>query len=170
MKEGTLSKPSKELNINVPGSALMIGIYMGHQGVTGAVDPLADDASVLLLSLCVLVRYVSLEASLAAQNLAAQLAGEELLRRGCVQRVQRQTWHRGEHCNTQQHNTHFPASLADLFLKSLFNVSPFFWASQFVTYQFKLKRKLKKKQNNNVLSLSTHLFRVGQKLESWSQL
>lgn len=62
----TLSKPSKELNVNVAGSALMIGIYMGHQGVTRAVHPLADDASVLLLSLGVLVGNVAFQGCFAA--------------------------------------------------------------------------------------------------------
>lgn len=93
----TLSKLSIELNVNVAGSALMIGIDMGHQGVTRAVDPLADDASVLLLSLGVLVGHVALEGCFAAKHLAAQLAGEQLLRRRCVQGVERQTWHGGEH-------------------------------------------------------------------------
>jgi hypothetical protein len=75
----------------------MIRINMGHQGVSRAVDPLADDASVLLLSLRVLVGHVTLEGCFAAKYLAAQLAGEELLRRWCVQGVERQTWHGGEH-------------------------------------------------------------------------
>lgn len=76
----TLSKPSKELNVNVAGSALMIGIYMGHQGVTGAVYPLADDASVLLLSRGMLVGDVAFQGCFAAQLLVAQLAAEQLLR------------------------------------------------------------------------------------------
>lgn len=76
----TLSKPSKELNVNVAGPALMIGIYMGHQGITRAVHPLADDASVLLLSLGVFVGNVAFQGCFAAQHLAAQLAGEQLLR------------------------------------------------------------------------------------------
>lgn len=62
----TLSKPSKELNVNVAGSALMIGIYVGHQGVTRAIYPLADDASVLLLSLGVLVGNVAFQGCFAA--------------------------------------------------------------------------------------------------------
>lgn len=56
----TLSKPSKELNVNVARSALMIGIDMSHQGVTRAVYSLADDTSVLLLSFSVLVGNVAL--------------------------------------------------------------------------------------------------------------
>jgi len=62
----TLSKPSKELNVNVAGPALMIGIYMGHQGITRAVYPLADDASVLLLSFGVFVGNVAFQGCFAA--------------------------------------------------------------------------------------------------------
>lgn len=62
----TLSKPSKELNVNVAGPALMIGIYMCHQGITRAVHPLADDASVLLLSLGVFVGNVAFQGCFAA--------------------------------------------------------------------------------------------------------
>lgn len=75
----------------------MIGIDMGHQGVSRAVDPLADDASVLLLSFGVFVGHVAFQGGFAAKHLATQLAGEELLGRRCVQRVQRQPWHGGEH-------------------------------------------------------------------------
>ncbi|KAL2741890.1 hypothetical protein V1477_009519 [Vespula maculifrons] len=72
----------------------MIGIDMGHQGVTRTVDSLADDASELLLSLGVLVSDVAFQGCLAAQHLAAQLAGEQLLRRLGVQRVEgvARTW------------------------------------------------------------------------------
>ncbi|KAL2722477.1 hypothetical protein V1478_009340 [Vespula squamosa] len=72
----------------------MIGIDMGHQGVTRTVDSLADDASELLLSLGVLVGDVAFQGCLAAQHLAAQLAGEQLLRRLGVQRVEgvTKTW------------------------------------------------------------------------------
>lgn len=62
----TLSKPSKELNVNVAGPALMISIYMGHQGITRAVHPLADDASVLLLSFGVFVGNVAFQGCFAA--------------------------------------------------------------------------------------------------------
>lgn len=62
----TLSKPSKELNVNVAGPALMISIYMGHQGITRAVYPLADDASVLLLSFGVFVGNVAFQGCFAA--------------------------------------------------------------------------------------------------------
>lgn len=74
----------------------MISINMGHQGVSRAVDSLADDTSVLLLSLGVLVRYVTFQRCFTAKHLATQLAGENLLNRR-VQRVQRQSWHGREH-------------------------------------------------------------------------
>ncbi|KAI4500995.1 hypothetical protein M0802_003798 [Mischocyttarus mexicanus] len=71
---------------------------MGHQGVTRTVDSLADDASKLLLPFGVLVGDVTFQGCLAAQHLAAQLAGEQLLRRLGVQRVEGQPRrHRGEH-------------------------------------------------------------------------
>lgn len=75
----------------------MICIDMGHQGVSRTVDPLADDTSVLLLSFGVLVSHVTFEGCFAAKHLATQLAGEELLRRRGVERVQGQPWHGGEH-------------------------------------------------------------------------
>lgn len=75
----------------------MIGIDMGHQGVSRAVDPLADDASVLLLSFGVLVGNVAFQGCFAAKHLATQLAGEQLLGSRCAQRVQGQPWHGGEH-------------------------------------------------------------------------
>nr|KAF7423299.1 hypothetical protein H0235_008582 [Vespula pensylvanica] len=80
------------------GKEWEMGIDMGHQGVTRTVDSLADDASELLLSLGVLVSDVAFQGCLAAQHLAAQLAGEQLLRRLGVQRVEGQPRrHRGEH-------------------------------------------------------------------------
>lgn len=59
----------------------MVRVDVRHERVPGAVHALADDATVLFLSLGVLVGDVTLEGGLRAQHLTTELAREHLLGR-----------------------------------------------------------------------------------------
>ena len=55
---------------------LVIRVDVRHEGVTRAVDPLADGTAVLLVARCVLVCDVPLQARLRAEHLPASHARE----------------------------------------------------------------------------------------------
>lgn len=59
----------------------MVRIDVRHEGISRAIDPFTDNATVLLLTFRVLVGNVALQRRLRAQHLATQLAREQFLGR-----------------------------------------------------------------------------------------
>lgn len=113
----------------------MIGIDMCHQWITRAVNSLADDASILFLSFSMLVGNVTFEGCFAAKYFATQLTGKQLLRWWCIQRIQSQPWHGGEHWNTTMHLMHSPRSTNLPTIPSLTHIF-FFFSLSFRYYLF----------------------------------